>query len=186
LKNKLSNKYENENKRFTLSHITQYVFLSMYIFVVIFGVMKIAELFRLQQYSLGVQLIIALFSFVGISATVSVGFYFNKSQKENDRKISNAKYDKRLNMAIKISDLLKENKLSANAVSLLKSLISDNETSVNVDRFGGVTTIDETKYSASNLASNLSSIGSEIISNNEDYVPFDSIIKNFDESDGSM
>ena len=134
----------------TVSHITLYTFLVIYVAVAILGAVLIV-LFMPKYPEIIVQLFIAYFSFIGISATVSISFYFSKSQKENERKIANAKNDFRLDMAKEIFELIRTNKLDSQSISLLKILISDSDTSVNVGGCGDTSVIDNTTYSAPNI-----------------------------------
>lgn len=70
---------------------------------------------------------ISYLSYISVCGGV-IAFYLNKAKAENERKIANAKNAFRLDMAQDIFELIRTNKLDAESVSLLKVLISDNET----------------------------------------------------------
>ena len=138
-----------ENKKFSWSHSVLLVVVFIYVIINILAIGCIVYCFANELYDYAVQIIIALFSFDGAISVIGVSFYEWKSKNENQAKINSAKYDKRLNLAMKICEYLKDDRLDVQSVALLKDIISDGQTSVSVMGNGMVTTVDDTKYSSS-------------------------------------
>ena len=102
-------------------------------------------------YDLAVQIFIALITGTGAFSTIGISFYEWKAKNENEAKVNNAKYDKRLDLAMRICDNLKEGKIDIQSVAVLKELISDGQTSISVNSANGtVTTVEDTRYSIQN------------------------------------
>lgn len=137
------------DKKFTLSHSILVVVVFIYLVVNILAIGCIAHCFANELYDYAVQIIIALFTFDGTISAIGVSFYEWKAKNENQAKINGAKYDKRLSLAMKICEYLKDDRLDVQSVALLKDIISDGQTSVSVMGNGMVTTVDDTKYSSS-------------------------------------
>lgn len=137
------------DKKFSWSHSVLLVVVFIYIIVNILAIGCIVYCFANELYDYAVQIIIALFSFDGAISVIGVSFYEWKSKNENQAKINGAKYDKRLSLAMKICEYLKDDRLDVQSVALLKDIISDGQTSVSVMGNGMVTTVDDTKYSSS-------------------------------------
>ena len=137
------------DKKFTLSHSILVVVVFIYLVVNILAIGCIAYCFANELYDYAVQIIIALFTFDGTISAIGVSFYEWKAKNENQAKINGAKYDKRLSLAMKICEYLKDDRLDVQSVALLKDIISDGQTSVSVMGNGMVTTVDDTKYSSS-------------------------------------
>ena len=138
-----------ENKKFSWSHSILVVVVFIYLVVNILAIGCIAYCFANELYDYAVQIIIALFTFDGTISAIGVSFYEWKAKNENQSKINGAKYDKRLSLAMKICEYLKDDTLDVQIVALLKDIISDGQTSVSVMGNGMVTTVDDTKYSSS-------------------------------------
>ena len=138
-----------ENKKFSWSHSVLLVVVFIYVIINILAIGCIVHCFANELYDYAVQIIIALFSFDGAISVIGVSFYEWKSKNENQAKINGAKYDKRLSLAMKICEYLKDDRLDVQSVALLKDIISDGQTSVSVMGNGMVTTVDDTKYSSS-------------------------------------
>ena len=138
-----------ENKKFSWSHSILVVVVFIYLVVNILAIGCIAYCFANELYDYAVQIIIALFTFDGTISAIGVSFYEWKAKNENQAKINGAKYDKRLSLAMKICEYLKDDRLDVQSVALLKDIISDGQTSVSVMGNGMVTTVDDTKYSSS-------------------------------------
>lgn len=136
------------DKKFTLSHSILVVVVFIYLVVNILAIGCIAYCFANELYDYAVQIIIALFTFDGTISAIGVSFYEWKAKNENQAKINGAKYDKRLSLAMKICEYLKDDRLDVQSVALLKDIISDGQTSVSVMGNGMVTTVDDTKYSS--------------------------------------
>lgn len=134
-----------EKQSRTVSQVIALTVLVLYTLTALFGdVVVVVELVRGNAVDvlLGVTV-----GFADISAAAFFGFYERKSERENVLKIVNAKNEYRLKLAQEIFTLIRADKLSPDAISLVKTLISDSDTSVQVGGFGGVSTIDETTYS---------------------------------------
>ena len=138
-----------ENKKFSWSHSILVVVVFIYLVVNILAIGCIVYCFANELYDYAVQIIIALFTFDGTISAIGVSFYEWKAKNENQAKINGAKYDKRLSLAMKICEYLKDDRLDVQSVALLKDIISDGQTSVSVMGNGMVTTVDDTKYSSS-------------------------------------
>ncbi|MCM1463520.1 MAG: hypothetical protein NC084_12535 [Bacteroides sp.] len=104
-----------------------YVALGVYLVVAGFGVASVYLLLRSEYVEYAVQVLIALFGFVGVCGSVSISFYSWKAKAENEIGSSNQKYRDRLQMAKQVCDNLKEQTISGQSVALLKELISDND-----------------------------------------------------------
>ena len=137
------------DKKFSWSHSILVVVVFIYLVVNVLAIGCIAYCFANELYDYAVQIIIALFTFDGTISAIGVSFYEWKAKNENQAKINGAKYDKRLNLAMKICEYLKDDRLDVQSVALLKDIISDGQTSVSVMGNGMVTTVDDTKYSSS-------------------------------------
>ena len=137
------------DKKFSWSHSILVVVVFIYLVVNILAIGCIAYCFANELYDYAVQIIIALFTVDGTISAIGVSFYEWKAKNENQAKINGAKYDKRLSLAMKICEYLKDDRLDVQSVALLKDIISDGQTSVSVMGNGMVTTVDDTKYSSS-------------------------------------
>ena len=137
------------DKKFSWSHSILVVVVFIYLVVNILAIGCIAYCIANELYDYAVQIIIALFTFDGTISAIGVSFYEWKAKNENQAKINGAKYDKRLSLAMKICEYLKDDRLDVQSVALLKDIISDGQTSVSVMGNGMVTTVDDTKYSSS-------------------------------------
>ena len=137
------------DKKFSWSHSILVVVVFIYLVVNVLAIGCIAYCFANELYDYAVQIIIALFTFDGTISAIGVSFYEWKAKNENQAKINGAKYDKRLSLAMKICEYLKDDRLDVQSVALLKDIISDGQTSVSVMGNGMVTTVDDTKYSSS-------------------------------------
>lgn len=149
------------------SHLTLYIILLVYIATAIFG-MIIAYNFIIEYPDYTVQIIIGLFSFVGVCGTSTIAFYCNKAKAENEMSSANRKYEMRLNLAMQVVKEINAGKLSADGITLAKALISDNETSVLSTGYGGVTVVDEQKFSGVNNPNTFSDANTNIFSNIEE------------------
>ena len=137
------------DKKFSWSHSVLLVVVFIYVIINILAIGCITYCFMNELYDYAVQIIIALFTFDGTISAIGVSFYEWKAKNENQAKINGAKYDKRLSLAMKICEYLKDDRLDVQSVALLKDIISDGQTSVSVMGNGMVTTVDDTKYSSS-------------------------------------
>ena len=137
------------DKKFSWSHSVLLVVVFIYVIINILAIGCIVYRFTNELYDYAVQIIIALFTFDGTISAIGVSFYEWKAKNENQAKINGAKYDKRLSLAMKICEYLKDDRLDVQSVALLKDIISDGQTSVSVMGNGMVTTVDDTKYSSS-------------------------------------
>ena len=137
------------DKKFSWSHSILVVVVFIYLVVNVLAIGCIVYCFANELYDYAVQIIIALFTFDGTISAIGVSFYEWKAKNENQAKINGAKYDKRLSLAMKICEYLKDDRLDVQSVALLKDIISDGQTSVSVMGNGMVTTVDDTKYSSS-------------------------------------
>ena len=83
-----------------------------------------------------------------------IPFYLNKAKDENGRKILMAKDNFRLDLAIKIFELMNAKKVSTESISLTKILISDSDTEVNIGGCSEPSVINSTTYTAPPPSSN--------------------------------
>lgn len=140
---------EERKFQFSWSHFVLATVSIVFLVIVGFTISIIIYCFANELYEYGVQVLIGLFSMAGMVITISISYYEWKSKNENQTKINNAKYDKRLNLAMKICEYLKDGKIDTQSVIILKDIISDGQTSVSVNGYNGtVTTVDEIQYSA--------------------------------------
>ena len=136
------------DKKFSWSHSILVVVVFIYLVVNILAIGCITYCFANELYDYAVQIIIALFTFDGTISAIGVSFYEWKAKNENQAKINGAKYDKRLSLAMKICEYLKDGRLDVQSVALLKDIISDGQTSVSVNAGNGtITTFEDTKFS---------------------------------------
>lgn len=121
--------YNKKTKKLPLSasHLMLYIVLSAYLSVVIFGILIARNLLAHEYIDSAVQVLIGLFSFVGVCGSVSISFYSWKAKSENEVASANRKYEERLRMAKQICDDLKEQTVDRQSVFLLRTLISDTD-----------------------------------------------------------
>lgn len=117
-----------ERKSFTASHIMLYIILSVYIVVVLAGIIFVGVCVADGNYESGAQGLITVGSIIGACSCTAVGFYSTKATKENEIKLSNDKYRMRLEIA---KDIFKEygNTLDDKSIDLLRKLMSDKDVS---------------------------------------------------------
>ena len=124
--NKKSGELNNDYKpkRFTASHIMLYIVLAIYVIVSICGILFVDRCMKEERYEYSAQVLIALFSYIGVTVGSGFGFYCTKAKEENKLQIANAKYKMRFELAQKI---FKENgnTLDDNSINLLRKLMSD-------------------------------------------------------------
>lgn len=132
-KKKVNNKKPDTNtdykpKRFTASHIMLYIVLAIYVIVSICGLIFVDRCMKEERYEYSAQVLIALFSYIGITVGSGFGFYCTKAKEENKLQITNAKYKMRFELAQKI---FKENgnTLDDKSIDLLRKLMSDKDIS---------------------------------------------------------
>lgn len=115
---------EYKPKRFTASHIMLYIVLGIYVVVSICGLIFVDRCMKEEHYEYSAQVLIALFSYIGITVGSGFGFYCTKAKEENKLQITNAKYKMRFELAQKI---FKENgnTLDDKSIDLLRKLMSD-------------------------------------------------------------
>ena len=140
---------EERKFQFSWSHFVLATVSIVFLVIVGFTISIIIYCFANELYEYGVRVLIGLFSMAGMVVTISISYYEWKSKNENQAKINSAKYDKRLSLAMKICEYLKDDRLDVQSVALLKDIISDGQTSVSVMGNGMVTAVDDTKYSSS-------------------------------------
>ena len=132
---------------FSASHLVLYIALIVFFTVAFCGIGWINHCFELELYDTTAQLIIALFSFVGICGSISIGFYSDKAKAENTKRADEEKYNKRLQLSLQICDYLRNNEITVESVNVLKAMISDSE--VAITSIGdSCTVVEETKYKA--------------------------------------
>ena len=121
--------YSKKTKKLPLSasHLMLYIVLGAYLSVVVFGILMARNLLTQEHIDSAVQVLIGLFSFVGVCGTVSISFYSWKAKSENEAASANRKYEERLRMAKQICDDLKDHTVDRQSVLLLRTLISDTD-----------------------------------------------------------
>lgn len=121
--------YSKKIKKFPLSasHLMLYIVLGAYLSVVVFGILAVRNLLSQDYIDSAVQVLIGLFSFVGVCGSVSISFYSWKAKAENEIASANRKYEERLRMAKQICDDLKEHTVNRQSIFLLRTLISDTD-----------------------------------------------------------
>lgn len=121
--------YNRKPKKLPLSasHLMLYIVLGAYLSVVVFGILVARNLLTQEYIDSAVQVLIGLFSFVGVCGTVSISFYSWKAKAENEVASANRKYEERLRMAKQICDDLKKQTVDRQSVFLLRTLISDTD-----------------------------------------------------------
>lgn len=148
---------KQENKRglpFSASHLVLYVALIIFFVVAVFGICWVNQCFDLQLYDTAAQVIIALFSFVGICGSISIGFYSDKAKAENTKRADEEKYNKRLQLSLEICDYLRNNEITVESVNVLKTMISDSDVTITStgDNFS---VMEETKYTVPQILQEL-------------------------------
>lgn len=121
--------YNKKTKKLPLSasHLMLYIVLGAYLSVVVFGIVMVWNLLGHEYIDFAVQVLIGLFSFVGVCGSVSISFYSWKAKAENEAASTNRKYEERLKMAKQICDDLKERTVDKQSVLLLRALIIDTD-----------------------------------------------------------
>lgn len=122
-------RYNRKSKKLPLSasHLMLYIVLGAYLSVVVFGILTEQNLLAQEYIDSAVQVLIGLFSFVGVCGSVSISFYSWKAKAENEVASANRKYEERLRMAKQICDDLKDHSVDRQSVFLLRALISDTD-----------------------------------------------------------
>lgn len=131
------------------SHLTLYVILSVYIVTAIVGII-IAWLLMNSDTEYTTRILIGLFSFVGVCGSVTVGFYSHKAQAENELSAKERTITKRLDLVKQIFDLKAKGKIDDNSVALALALLTDSDTTITTNGFGGITNIENTDFLVSN------------------------------------
>lgn len=87
----------------------------------------------------------------GISFTFNAvnKHYIDKAQSDSDNMNKKERYGMKMKLAEKMTELLANNKISADGVNLLKAVISETETSLTTNPYGGYV-IEQQTYSAQN------------------------------------
>lgn len=139
---------------FSASHLVLYVALIVFFVVAFCGIHWVNHCFNLQLYDTAAQVIIALFSFVGICGSISIGFYSDKAKAENTKRADEEKYNKRLQLSLKICDYLRTNEITLESVNVLKTMISDSDVTITStgDNFS---VMEETKYATPQILQEL-------------------------------
>lgn len=142
------NKNKNKDKKglpITASHLVLYISLIAYFLIIIFGIIIITYCAFLYPEYL-TEMLISLFSFTGVIGSVSIGFYEYKAKSENEALLSSRKYEKRLELAMDIFNKISKGELSPEGISLAKVLISDSDTNIITNDFGGTSVIEHQTY----------------------------------------
>ena len=135
----------------TVSHLILYVFLSLYVFVAIFTIIEVTNLYNIGHINNANYLLMGLFSFIGVSASIAIPFYFNKSKAENTIRENNIKYKMRFEMAKDVTKAYTKGEINDVGLKAMLSMISDKDTSINIGGWGENSTIEEIKYNAPNF-----------------------------------
>lgn len=139
----------DENKKFSWSHFMLTCATLAFLILEGVGIGCAAYCFSNGLYEYGVQILITLVTGTGTFSVVGISFYEWKAKNENQAKVNNSRNEKRLNLAMKICEYLKDGKIDTQSVIILKDIISDGQTSVSVSGYNGtVTTVDEIQYDA--------------------------------------
>ena len=138
---------EERKFQFSWSHLLLAIIGLAYLVIVGFAISIIVHCFSIELYEYGVQVLLGLFTFTGAISGIGISFYEWKAKNENQAKVNNSRNEKRLNLAMKICEYLKDGKIDTQSVIILKDIISDGQTSVSVNGYNGtVTTVDEIQY----------------------------------------
>lgn len=154
---KLEEEYKKPKRKLPMSasHLTLYIILGVYLTTAIFGIVVSAILMK-QYPEYMVQIIIALFSFVGVCGTGTIGFYTAKASKENEISSNMKKFETYLKIIREMSKDFSQNKISQDGMMWFNILRQENSTTISTNGFGGITTIDNTNFSTPNPTSNTS------------------------------
>lgn len=157
LEEKLKNKKIEIPKRRKLpmsaSHLTLYIILTVYLITALFGIFISLKLSK-EHPEFTVQILIALFSFVGVCGTGTIGFYTNKASKENELEANNRRFDTYINKIEKMSEKISKGEISQEGMMWFNILRQDSNTTISTNGFGGITTVDNTNFSSPNINSN--------------------------------
>lgn len=144
-------KKKKEKIQFSWSHFMLASATIVFILLVAFSCGCATYCFTIGLYECAMQIIIALITGTGAFSAIGISFYEWKAKHENEAKVNNAKYDKLLNLAMRICEYLKDGVLNVQSVAVLKELISDGQTNISVNSANGtITTIEDTKYAMDN------------------------------------
>lgn len=119
----------------TTSHHIVYTFLIAFVAVAVWGAILITILI-FKNPDVAMQLLIPYFSYVAAFGAV-IPFYLNKAKDENARKSSIIKNRIRLSLAKDIFELIRGGQMDSESISLVKILISDNDTQLIYPNNGG-------------------------------------------------
>lgn len=146
--NKLSKKEKPlfNSRYFTTSKIILHSIQILSILVVSFIMYMCKYLKSEPMYLASVLSVIATNIFVAFNMVNK--YYVDKSNKDNENKNKKEKYEMSMKMAEKITTLVENKQLTPEAISLFKMLISETETNVSMNGYGGLSTVDTTKFGA--------------------------------------
>lgn len=153
---KLELKYKKPKYKLPMSasHLTLYIILAVYLFTAVFGIVVSAILMK-QYPEYMVQIIIALFSFVGVCGTGTIGFYTAKASKENELNSNMKRFEIYLKIIREVSKDFSDGKISQNGIAWFNILRQENTTTVQTNGYGGISTVEQTNYLAQNPTSEI-------------------------------
>ena len=88
---------------------------------------------------------------------VTTKFYTDKAIADSDNINKKEKYEMKMKLAERMTDLLTGNKVSADGVNLFKAVISESETNVTLTGGNGFNTVEQTNYGMGNVTNPLDS-----------------------------
>ena len=137
--------------QFSWSHFVMASAILAFLLIEGFGISCTVYCFANGYFDLAAQILPTLFTVTGAFSAVAISYYEWKAKNENQAKINNAKYDKRIDLATRICDNLRDGTIDIQSVAVLKEIISDGQTSISVNSTNGtITTVEDTKFTASN------------------------------------
>lgn len=82
--------------------------------------------------------------------TMVTKYYIDKSTTDNESKNKKERYEMKMKFVEKMSVLIAEGKITPDAVNLFKTLITENETTIATNGYGGMSYIDSQTYGVTN------------------------------------
>ena len=155
LEDKLKSKYKDKplfnTKYLTTSKFALHFTHILALIVVIFVMYMSCKYLKSEPIYLATVLG-ALTTNIFVILGVTTKFYTDKAIADSDNINKKEKYEMKMKLAERMTDLLADNKVSADGVNLFKAVISESETSVNLTGGNGFNTVEQTNFGMGNIS----------------------------------
>ena len=138
-----------KTKYFTTSkialHFTHIIIIAIVTFI---AIMCCKYLYQEPVYLASVLAAMATNGFVTLNITTK--YYTEKAMADSDNINKKEKYEMKMKLAERMSELLANNKISVEGVELLRAVISETETTLATNGYGGSTVIEQQTFGVQN------------------------------------